>query len=244
MLAHPEYLLTMEQQAAYNHWIKRAAQGEPLAYITGQRAFYDRSFQVTPDVLIPRPETELLLEQALQRLNPQDNAVVVDVGTGSGALAITLAAHRPRAQVYAIDVSPAALGVAENNARTHQVEIHFLRGHLLEPLRERGIMVDGIMANLPYIPTTEMQRLTVSHYEPHLALDGGADGLDLIRQLLEQAVSLCRLGAWLLLEIGSDQGAVVVELARQLFPEANVSLLSDLAGLDRVVCIERVRDQK
>ncbi len=238
LLAHSEQRLLPEQAAHFTGWIERAARGEPLAYIIGRRAFFDRMFRVTPDVLIPRPETELLLEQALARLDPQATTEVADVGTGSGALAVTLAAHRPHAQVYALDTSPAALGIAEDNARAHGVAITFLHGHLLEPLGERGIMVGGVMANLPYIPTDEMRRLAVSRYEPHLALDGGADGLDLIRQLLAQAVDVCAANAWLLLEIGADQGAAVLELARQRLPNAVVTLLTDLAGLDRIVCIQ------
>lgn len=240
LIAHPERILTPEQAALYERMVARRAQGEPVAYILGRKAFYDREFIVTPAVLIPRPETEHLLEFALEFLatwQKDTPPVVVDVGTGSGALAVTLAAHVPGAKVYATDISPDALRVARMNAEKYGVTLTFLEGDLLAPLIERAIRVDVIMANLPYIASGEVNTLAVSKHEPRLALDGGADGLDSIRRLLEQAPSVVKPGGGILLEIGAGQGADVAKLATQLAYAA--TLHKDYAGHDRVVAISR-----
>jgi HemK-like putative methylase len=165
LLAHPEQLLTPEQAAQYEAYVARCAAGEPLAYILGRRAFYDREFVVTPAVLIPRPETELLLEEALHFVRDRPQAVVVDVGTGSGALAVTLAALCPQATVYATETSPGALAVARQNAEQYSVRVEFLLGDLLQPLIERGIKTDVVMANLPYVASGELDALPVVDYE-------------------------------------------------------------------------------
>lgn len=238
VIAHPEKPLTSEQAAQYEQWVTRREQGEPIAYILGRRAFYDREFIVTPDVLIPRPETELLLEMALAFVRSRDGAAAVDVGTGSGALAVTLAANAPDVTVYAVDLSEKALAVAQENARQQQTTIHFMQGDLLQPLIDAGLHVDLVMANLPYIATEELQGLEVARHEPNMALDGGADGLDLIRRLLAQVPLVCKAGACILLEIGADQGAAVVRLAHDMLSPAAVSLHQDLAGLDRIVRID------
>lgn len=238
VIAHPERVLTDEQASQYAIWIKRREQGEPVAYILGHKAFYDRELIVTPDVLIPRPETELLLEAALVFARASDSPkTAVDVGTGSGALAVTFAAHMPTWQVYATDLSSKALAVAKTNAESITPPITFFEGDLLTPLVERGIKVDLVMANLPYIASDEVPTLAVSQYEPVLALDGGEDGLDLVRQLLEQAKNVCNPGALILLEIGADQGATAQAAARAAFPDATVNILKDYAGLDRIVQI-------
>lgn len=239
LLAHPEQALTPAQAAQWEAWLARAASGEPLPYITGRRAFYDREFVVTPDVLIPRPETELLLEQALLAARQRPAPVVVDVGTGSGALAITLAANLPGARVLAVDRSPSALAVARHNADLQGVAITFLEGDLLLPCIQQGLRVDVVMANLPYIPTREVDTLAVSRWEPRAALDGGPDGLDLVRRLLEQVPLACAPDAALFLEIGWDQGAAAVDAAQAALPGSAVRLLTDWAGLDRLVCINR-----
>lgn len=237
LLAHPEQTLTDDQQTRFDAFIARAADGEPLAYILGRRPFYDRELIVTPDVLIPRPETEHLLEAALAFARQHPGCMAVDIGTGSGALAVTLAALSPSTGVHALDVSPAALNVAQQNAALHQARIQFWLGNLLTPLIEQGIKVDLVMANLPYIATDDLPDLAVTRYEPRLALDGGADGLDLVRRLLEQAPNVCNPGGLILLEIGADQGAATVDLGRAAFPNADVSIIKDLAGLDRIIQI-------
>jgi len=238
LLAHPEQDLTDDQRAQFVALVERAAAGEPLPYILGRRAFYDREFAVSPAVLIPRPETELLLEAALAFVRSRSHCVAVDVGTGSGALAVILAANCPNATVYATDISPAALAIARQNAEMQDANVAFFEGDLLMPLLERGIQIDLLMANLPYIATDELPTLAVSRYEPRLALDGGADGLDLIRRLLHQAPAACKSGACLLLEIGWDQGAAALELASTAFPVAGAMVLKDFAGLDRIVRVD------
>jgi release factor glutamine methyltransferase len=239
LLAYPETELSPEQVAQFEILIARAEQGEPLPYLLGRWPFYDREFVVTPAVLIPRPETELLLEQALAYTAEKPAAVVVDVGTGSGALAVTLAALRPAAQVYAVDLSPAALEVARQNADLHHTNVTFSNGDLLAPILERGLKVDVIMANLPYIARDEVPTLAVSRYEPRLALDGGPDGLDLVRRLLADAPRVVKNEALLLLEIGWNQGETAQRIAEAAFPNAAVDVLKDYAGLDRMVRVSQ-----
>ena len=238
LLAHPEHPLTDEQQAQYAALVARRAAGEPLPYILGRRAFYDREFIVAPGVLIPRPETELLLEQALAYVQAKPAARVVDEGTGSGALAVTLAALCPQAQVCATDISPAALEIARRNAALHNAQVAFYEGDLLRPLIEHGRQVEVVMANLPYIARSDLAGLEVSRHEPLLALDGGADGLDVIRRLLEQVPQVCASGALVLLEIGAEQGAAALALVNQRLQPAQAEVLKDYAGLDRIVRAE------
>jgi release factor glutamine methyltransferase len=238
LLAHGEQLLTVEQQEQFAEWIDRAERGEPIAYILGRRGFYDLDFAVTPAVLIPRPETELLLEQALTWAKNRSDIAAVDVGTGSGALAVTFARHVPQAQVYATDISPAALKVARSNAQANHVSATFFEGDLLAPLVENGIHVDLIMANLPYIASDDLTELAVSRYEPRLALDGGADGLDLIRRLLNQIPQVCKPNALILLEIAAGQGKTILKLVEQALSPRSAQVLPDYAGLDRIVRVE------
>lgn len=234
VIAHPERELTPEQAAQYEAWITRRADAEPVAYILERKAFYDREFKVTSAVLIPRPETEHLLEVALEFAADRP-CVAVDIGTGSGALAVTFGANRPQARVYAVDVSKDALAIARENATIQQVDVTFFEGDLLQPLINQQIKVDLIMANLPYIASDEVPELLVSRHEPTLALDGGTDGLDLVRRLLLQAPEVLNPGAMILLEIGSDQGQKTADLAAELLNLASVSVLKDYANLERVV---------
>lgn len=237
LLTHPEAVLTPKQAERFAAWVERCAAGEPVAYILGRRAFYDRDFIVTPDVLIPRPETELLLENALAWVGERV-LTAADIGTGSGALAVTLAANKPNVQVHAVDVSAAALAVARKNAAAAGVEVQFYEGDLLTPLVERGIKLDLVMANLPYIASDEVPTLAVSSYEPVLALDGGGDGLELVRRLLGQVPLVANAGTLVLLEIGAGQGAATLELVRRALPGARAELLLDYAGHDRIVRAE------
>ena len=234
LIANPEAILTPEQTVRFAQAMKRCAAGEPVAYILGRRAFYDRDFLVTPAVLIPRPETELLLERALEWAG--DRALTaVDVGTGSGALAVTLAAKRPNIAVHAVDISPAALSVARQNAQRYATKVTFYEGDLLKPLIARARKVDLIMANLPYIASDELHDLPVSRYEPRLALDGGADGLVLIRRLLAQIPQAANPGALVLLEIGAGQGMAALYLVREALSPKSAKLILDYAGLDRII---------
>jgi len=238
LLTHSDQTLTSDQETQFMVLVERCAVGEPLAYLLGRRAFYDRELIVSPAVLVPRPETELLLEKGLAFANSHPALTVVDVGTGSGALAVTLSALCPHATVYATDMSPAALAIAHQNAALHNANVIFYEGDLLLPLLERDIHVDLIMANLPYIPSNEVPTLAVSQYEPVLALDGGVDGLDLVRRLLVQAQSLINPHGLTLLEIGAGQGAAASREVLVVFPEAHVTVELDYAGLDRIVVSE------
>ena len=234
LLAHRDEPLDADAWGRYQSSIKRRSAGEPIAYISGSKAFYDGDFIVNPHVLIPRPETELLLEEAL-RLTPDSlNCVAADIGAGCGALAVTFARHRAKASVYASDISQEALRVARHNAAQHVVDIGFIHGDLATPLIQRGIKVDLLMANLPYIASAELETLAVARHEPRLALDGGVDGMALIRRLLQQLPLACRDGAWILLEIGADQGETVRQLVESVCG-VSADILPDYAGHDRIV---------
>jgi release factor glutamine methyltransferase len=234
---HLQGQLNSAELARYHQLIERRARREPLAYIVGHKEFYGLDLFVDSRVLIPRPETELLVEKAVEI--GQQQSVIADVGTGSGAIAVSLAVYLPRALVYATDASSGALEVAARNCRRHGVEdrIHLLQGHLLEPAPEP---VDLITANLPYVSQSELAQLPpeISHYEPREALDGGPDGLDHIRRLLAQAGERLKPSGVVLLEIGATQGPAVVALAKRHFPAARVEIAKDYAGLDRVVIVE------
>ena len=233
LFAHSETVLSDSQAAAFQSAVARRASGEPIAYITGVKGFYDIDLAVSPAVLIPRPETELLLEEALRLVEFRSGGAVADIGTGSGALALAYARQRPAAVVYASDISGDALAIARYNGERIGVEVSFLEGDLAAPLIERRIRVDLLMANLPYIASGELGTLAVSRFEPRLALDGGADGLDPIRRLLAQIPAVCRAGACVLLEIGAEQGETVTELVQERLG-AQCDILPDYAGLDRI----------
>ena len=194
LLAHGEAKLTSAQTRRFSALVARRKAGEPLAYLRRRQAFYKLDFHVSPAVLIPRPESEQLLELALEHAPPDFSGVLVDVGTGSGALGISFAAMRPRARVILTDLSPAALAVARINAARHGVKPVFRQGDLLQPLPTRGRKVDIVMANLPYVRRGDLPQLAVSRYEPQIALDGGDDGMDLIRLLLQGPAAGLRAG--------------------------------------------------
>ncbi len=243
LIAHPERTLTGAQAARFRALVARRAGGTPVAYLTGRHPFYDLpdDLLVTPDVLIPRPETEHLVEAALAWARGRDVRCIADIGTGSGAIAVTLARGVPGARVWAVDVSGAALAVAQRNIDRYALaeRVRCVRGDLLAPLVQAGVVCDLIAANLPYIASVEVDGLAVTAHEPRLALDGGADGLDAIRRVLADAPRVLAPGGLLLLEIGAQQGAQVAALAASALPGARVSVLPDLAGRDRVVHIQR-----
>ena len=234
----PDKALTAAELVAFQKLIGERGAGRPVAYLIGQKEFMSLNFRVGPGVLVPRPETELLVEEAL-RLNPR---VVIDVGTGSGAIAVSIACLLPEVKVYAIDVSAEALSYARQNAAELGVagKISFLQGDLLRALSGLRVQADCITANLPYIPTGDLDSLPldVRAYEPHQALFGGADGLDLYRALIPQAVEFLSPGGTLIMEIGPGQGAVLKEeLARdKAFTRTEVK--DDYAGLERIMLTE------
>lgn len=228
--------LTLEQEEIFWQLVKRALSGEPVAYITGQREFYGLDFYVDPRVLIPRPESELLVDIAINLSQKHSIATVADVGTGCGAIAISLAVNLPPAKIYATDISAAALKVALLNCQKYDVEnrIHLLEGNLLEPLPEP---VDLIIANLPYVKESDLVPNNPISSEPHVALSGGVDGLDKIRQLCHQIQSKLSPGGYLLLEIGLGQAPAVTDLLHSLFPSAEIEVRVDLIGIERVVIL-------
>lgn len=241
LLARREQTLPAEAQGRFAALLDRAAQGEPLAYLTGCREFHCLEFVVDRRVLIPRPETELLVDEALKFLASNERAEkkVLDVGTGSGCIAVTLAVRCPLAAVTALDISEDALDVARLNAERHGVagRMAFFRSDLLEGLRVLRPDFDLVCANLPYIPTEALASLPVARFEPIRALDGGPDGLLWVRRLLVDLPRALRPGGAALLEIEDTRGAEALALARAAFPEARVELRPDLAGLDRIVKI-------
>jgi release factor glutamine methyltransferase len=238
LIAHGERPLTPSQIQQYQSLLKRAQQSEPIPYMIGEAPFYGFTFRVTPDVLIPRPETEQLVEMVLAWAAPRGAMQIVDVGTGSGCIAVSLAHHLPQASVTAVDLSPTALAIAQENARrlTDQ-SITFLEGSLLSPLAHK---VDLIVANLPYITDGEWTMLDdgVKLHEPALALRGGSDGLMSIHALLQQAGEKLNPGGAVFLEIGWRQGTAVTRLATTHFPAATVTLTADFAGHDRIITIQ------
>ena len=228
--------LSPEQEETFGHLIRRRLNGEPSAYITGHREFYGLDFYVDPGVLIPRPESELLVEKALQLAQSHHIATIADIGTGCGAIAISLALNLPEVKIYATDISASALEVALINCQKHGVvdRICLLHGDMLDPIPEP---VDLIIANLPYVKESEVSQKRLANFEPQLALNGGSDGLEKVRQLCQQAGSkLCPQGC-LLLEIGQGQGKTVTTFLHGLFPEVAVEVAPDLSGIERVVSL-------
>jgi len=238
ILAHPENSLTNEEILALEAAATRLETGTPLPYVLGQWEFFGLKFRITPETLIPRPETELLVENALTWLNKHPKyRLALDVGTGSGCIAIALASRIPDLKIIATDKSFSALDVARVNAlqlgTLQQVE--FLQANLMPPVQSKFNL---ICANLPYIPTSTLHTLKVYGKEPELALDGGKDGLDLIRSLIYLAAYSVSPGGLILLEIESSQGGAGSSLAKTIFPDAHIQILPDLAGLDRLLRIQ------
>lgn len=225
-------ILAGEARARLEQWLARRERREPLAYLTGWREFYGRRFAVGRGVLVPRPETELLVEEALTEIRQLVDACVLEVGTGSGAVAVSVAAEAPATRVVATEISAEALRFAALNAAAHAPGVQLVHGNLAEPIRTADIVV----ANLPYIPSDEIDALEpeVSRWEPRVALDGGTDGLQLVRELIDDCAQRLR-PRLLALEVGFGQADTVARLSR--LAGAEVRVRSDLAGIERVVCL-------
>jgi release factor glutamine methyltransferase len=233
LLTHPEQLLNDEQQARFATLFERRLSGEPIAYLFGEREFYRLTFKVSPATLIPRPETELLVELALQRIPQQGTCRALDLGTGSGAIALSIAHARPDAEVVAVDASTAALEVAQFNAqRLNLGNVRLLYSDWFGALQDERF--DIIVSNPPYIAADDAH-LTQGdvHFEPPSALVSGADGLDDIRRICAQAKAHLNVNGWLLLEHGYDQAAQVRALL-QHSGFAGVFSARDLSGIERV----------
>ncbi|HLZ59454.1 MAG TPA: peptide chain release factor N(5)-glutamine methyltransferase [Ktedonosporobacter sp.] len=243
LYTYPEREVTAEQEQPFRALIERRLRGEPVAYLIGHREFYGLDLLVDKRVLIPRPETELLVEAALRALRNKlaagQTPIVADIGTGSGAIPIALAVTEPRLPyLYACDISPAALEVARLNCQRHHVaeRVRLLQGDLLAPLSEP---VDILTANLPYVGTEEIDLLTadVYDYEPHLALFSGPNGLGLLQRFCTQArqSGTLKQDAVMLLEIGYQQKEAVTQILRELWPDASITSEKDYAGWERLV---------
>ena len=242
VVAHPDLELTTEQQIQLKDSLARLKRGESFPYVLGHWEFFGLDFKVTPDVLIPRPETELLVEIAIAWLkNNPEKRNIIDAGTGSGAIAISLAVNIPDAKILATDISAKALQIALQNAKTHGTDskIEFMEYDLLpKPTTKNSVSIDLLCANLPYIPTKTLRGLSVYGREPTLALDGGPDGFEIIRKLMNMATAYLAPSAMLLFEIETTLGKQALQLAHDIFPDARYYLHQDLTGRDRLLQIE------
>jgi len=231
LIAHPEDTLDPHTVERYFAAIERRSGGMPLAYISGEKEFWSMTLIVSPDTLVPRPETEVLVDQALQRIPVEEKYAVLDLGTGSGAIALAIARERPKCDITATDVSEAALGVARENANRHALpNIEFLSGDWTAPVAGRTF--DLIVSNPPYVPGAHPDLERLGH-EPQMALVSGEDGLEAIRRISVEAKSVIRQGGTLLIEHGDTQQE---EIARILSADgwSGISHVNDLAGKPRV----------
>ena len=236
LLTHPEAALTQEQKALYENGLIRRARHEPVQYILGEQEFFGLAFRVNPNVLIPRAETEHLVEAVLSRADRNTSLRIADVGTGSGAIAIALSHALPNARLVASDISPAALDVARLNAERHGVarRIEFIESDLLTGAAAQSF--EMIASNPPYVSEDEVLEPQVRDFEPALALFAGPGGLDIYRRLIPQALAVLKLGGWLLTEIGHGQRETLTQM---LTGWEDVSFIEDLQGIPRVLCARR-----
>ena len=238
LITQPEHGLTADEENRYREAIARRVLSEPVQYITGEREFYGLRFAVTPGVLIPRPETEHLVEAAIERIPPNAPFRIADIGTGSGAIAVALAVARPLAKITAIDISPVALQVARENAAAHGVadRVNFRESDLLANADPNEY--DMVVSNPPYIADGERETLNteVRDYEPSQALFAGSTGLEIYERLIPQASHVLQPGGWLIMEIGAGQQ---LQLAQLLKDWSNVGFVPDLQGIPRVVLAQR-----
>ena len=241
VIAHPEYDVTEKEKNQINLALQKLEVGEPLPYILGKWEFFGLEFDITKDVLIPRPETELLVEKAIAWLQVSpERRTIADIGTGSGVIATSIAMHVPDAHILATDISRDALKVAQNNARKFQVNhlIDFLQCDLL-PQHIDNLSTDRhfdlICANPPYIPTDKLRQLPIFGREPTLALDGGTDGLDAYRRLFKLAPDWLAPQGMMLLETEASLGVQALGLAYDTFSDVSIHLHQDLAGHDRLL---------
>ena len=246
VIAHPERPLTEGEAEDYHLLTEKRAGRCPLAYLLGRKEFRGIEIEVAPGVLVPRPETEVLVEQCVRRLDRQgarhDGPTIADLGTGSGAIAVALGKELPSARVYATEISPIALKVARANVQKQNLStrVVVLEGDFLDPLLGLSVLFDAIVSNPPYIPTGDIDSLQpeVSRFEPREALDGGSDGLDSYRVLLPRALELLTGAGFTAVEIGAGQASAVCEIARRS-GYARVEVVPDLAGIQRVVIAYR-----
>jgi release factor glutamine methyltransferase len=234
LMANDDVVLQAAEFEKFSELIERRATGEPMQYIVGEVEFFGLPFKVGPAVLIPRPETEHLVEVVLERAAGLNTVRIVDVGTGSGVIAVALAKKLKNAQVTAIDLSTDALKVAQENAERNDAQVRFLEANLLAPVA--GERFDFVVSNPPYVPDVEKTWLSVDvrDHEPHLALFGGADGMEIYRRLIPEARDVLVSGGWLVMEMGFAQGESVQALMEQAeFKE--IEIVPDLQGIERII---------
>jgi len=238
LYAHPEYELTAEENARYHQVLSERARGVPSQYITGHQEFWGLDFIVSPAVLIPRPETEHVLETVLPLARRVEKPKIVDVGTGSGCIAVVLATELPDAEIHATDISPQALEIARANAARHQLEnrIHFLEANLLEGLEVGGF--DFVVSNPPYVGESEEDQvqLEVRKFEPRNAVFAGHSGLEVVERLVPQAWAALKPGGWLVFEIS---GTIVAGVKGLLSGWTRLRVINDLQGIPRVVAAQK-----
>jgi len=252
LYTHPKYELTKQQITRFKKLISRRSKGEPVAYLRNTKEFYGLDFYINKRVLIPRPETELLVEEVVESLKPRsrtfmvrrlmkgrlrDNTTIIDIGTGSGCIAISLAKHLPKTKILATDISKPALAVAKKNARKQGVKVKFYQGDLLEPLKNKKI--DIIAANLPYLDNYyKLSKDPGLKFEPEKALEGFQHGIAVYEKLFKQVAGLKRKPKIIICEIGPTQAKKMKKLAKKYLPNSKVEIKKDLAGLNRVFIIK------
>jgi len=245
ILTNLDKSLSFSEERKFRKWVKKRANHMPVWYITGFVNFYGLDIEINNNVLIPRPETELLVSRVLDFVEDKKKRLVVaDIGTGSGAIGLALAKKLPNSHFYLTDISIKAINVAKKNAKKNKINnVSFLRGSLLYPLKER---VDILVANLPYIPSEKISSLAldIMHYEPRIALEGGKGGLGIYREFVNQASAKLKNNGKVLMEIGEDQGERMVAIAKTIFPDGDVWYEKDFAGLDRFVIINLEKNNK
>lgn len=224
----------------FEEGLQRLLAGEPLGHVLGFEWFYGYRFKVNEDVLIPRPETEELVANVLASYDEVfggKQVIVADVGTGSGAIAISLKKEEPNLHVLASDISEKAVMVAKENAQNNDAIVSFVVGDMLQPLIDRNIKLDILVSNPPYIPNEEVMEHSVVDYEPHVALFGGEDGLKFYRSIFENAHKVLKEKAFMAFEMGYNQKENLTALAREYFPDAKIEVLKDLSGKNRMLFI-------
>jgi release factor glutamine methyltransferase len=241
LLANQRLVLKDEVKLEFVRGVTDHIHGTPIQHIIGSEEFYGRRFSVNEHVLIPRPETEELVYHTLEKIRKHfeaaDELQLADIGTGSGAIAVTLKSEEPDLSVYAVDISGEALGIAWKNAEELQAEVAFFEGDLLEPLISQGLKVDVLVSNPPYIPLGDLPSLSevVKDHEPHSALFGGESGLEFYQRFMEELPLVMKDRFVVGFEIGAGQGEAVAEMLRAAFPDANTEIIHDINGKDRMV---------
>lgn len=232
LTVHRDDPLTKEQSDSYNTCIQRRCNNEPVSYITGSKEFMSLKFRVSPGVLIPRPDTEILVERAISELSGIESPVIIDMCTGSGAIAVSLAKYIPGSVVTGLDISPQALDIARLNAKENGAKVCFALHDVRKPYEAKA---DAVVSNPPYIPTADIAGLetNVADFEPHLALDGGHDGLDFYRSIVDNIPHCLKKGGLLAFEVGCGLAEDVTSLMKPRFEK--ISIDKDLAGIERVV---------